>query len=246
MDGIAIKPATELHPDSQSIRSVEAPPVLPNPAEFTGRVPMDARDLALTIMATIAMVFALQWAEKFFIPLLLGIIIAYTLNPLVVWLERVKIPRVVGTIIVMSAVLCGSAFVTISMRDQVQTILDQLPDAASKLTASLRSMRGGRPSTMQKVQAAAQEIDKATSQAADTHSTAPKQSATHVIIDEPAFKLGDYLRAGSLGMFGFISQATMVLLLVFYLLLGGDSFKRKLLRVTGYSLSEKKFTFLLM
>ena len=242
MNGIVINPAGEMNPDSQNITSVEAPPALRDPAQLTDRVPMDVRDLALTIVATIAVIFALQWAEKFFIPLLLGIIIAYTLNPLVVWLERVKIPRVVGTIIVMSAVLCGSAFVTISMRDQVQTILDQLPEAASKLAVSIRNMRGGRPSTIQKVQAAAQEIDKATSQAVDIPSTAPKQSATHVIIDQPAFKLGDYLKAGSLGMFGFISQATMVLLLVFFLLLAGDSFKRKLVRVTGPSLSDKKIT----
>ena len=102
MDGIVINPAAEMNPDSQNITSVEAPPVLPDPTQLTDRVPMGARDLALTIVATIAVIFALQWAEKFFIPLLLGIIIAYTLNPLVVWLERVKIPRVVGTIIVMS------------------------------------------------------------------------------------------------------------------------------------------------
>jgi predicted PurR-regulated permease PerM len=142
---------------------------------------------------------------------------------------------------VMLAVLCGSAFVTISMRDQVQTILDQLPEAASKLAISLRSIRGGQPTTMQKVQAAAQEIDKATSQAADVPSTS-KQPATLVIIDQPTFKLGDYLKAGSMGVFGFISQATMVLLLVFFLLLSGDSFKRKLVRVTGPSLSNKKIT----
>ncbi|MEO6306578.1 MAG: AI-2E family transporter [Nitrospiraceae bacterium] len=214
---------------------------LPDPAPLTDRVPMSAQNLALTIVTIIAVVFALQWAEKFFIPLLLGIIIAYTLNPLVVWLEQVKIPRVVGTIIVMLAVLCGSAFVTISMRDQVQTILDQLPEAASKLAVSLRNVRGGQPSTMQKVQSAAQEIDKATSQAADTHSTS-KQPATHVIIDQPTFKLGDYLKAGSMGVFGFISQATMVLILVFFLLLAGDSFKRKLVRLTGPSLSDKKIT----
>ena len=187
------------------------------------------------------MVFALQWAEKFFIPLLLGIIIAYTLNPLVVWLERIKIPRVVGTSIVMLAVLCGSAFVTISLRGQIQTILDQLPEAASKLSVALLNMREGQPSTMQKVQAAAREIDKATSQAADIHST-PKQPATHIVIDQPAFKLGDFLREGSMGLFGFIAQSAMVIILVFFLLLAGDTFKRKLVRLTGPSLSDKKIT----
>ncbi|TKS64545.1 MAG: AI-2E family transporter [Nitrospira sp.] len=248
MDGIAVNPAANVSPEPQSMSagSVEAcPPIesisLPDPAHLTDRVSIDMRGLALAIVTTVVVVFALQWAEKFFIPLVLGIIIAYTLNPLVVWLERIKIPRVVGTSIVMLVVLGGSAFVTISLRGQIQTILDQLPAAASKLSVTLRSMREGQPNTMQKVQAAAHELDKATSQAADIHSE-PKQPATHIVIDQPTFKLGDFLMAGSMGMFGFISQSAMVVILVFFLLLAGDTFKRKLVRLTGPSLSDKKIT----
>ena len=248
MDGIAVKPAADVNPEPQSMpaSSVEAcppteRPLLPDPAHLTDRVSIDVRSLALAIVTAVVVVFALQWAEKFFIPLLLGIIIAYTLNPLVVWLERIKIPRVVGTSIVMLVVLGGSAYVTISLRGQIQTILDQLPAAASKLSVTLRSMREGQPNTMQKVQAAARELDKATSQAADIHSE-PKQPATHIVIDQPTFKLGDFLMAGSMGMFGFISQSAMVVILVFFLLLAGDTFKRKLVRLTGPSLSDKKIT----
>ena len=248
MDDIAVKSAADVNREPQSMpaSSVEAcPPMerpsLPDPAHLTDRVSIDVRGLALAIVTTVVVVFALQWAEKFFIPLLLGIIIAYTLNPLVVWLGRMKIPRVVGTSIVMLVVLGGSAFVTISLRGQIQTILDQLPAAASKLSVALRNMREGQPNTMQKVQAAAREIDKATSQAADIHST-PKQPATHIVIDQPTFKLGDYLMAGSMGVFGFISQSAMVVILVFFLLLAGDTFKRKLVSLTGPSLSDKKIT----
>jgi len=248
MDGIAVNPVADANPEPQSMPagSVEAcPPIesisLPDPVHLTDRVSIDMRSMALAIVTTVVVVFALQWAEKFFIPLVLGIIIAYTLNPLVMWLERIKIPRVVGTSLVMLAVLGGSAFVTISLRGQIQTILDQLPVAAGKLSVALRSMREGQPNTMQNVQAAAREIDKATSQAADVHSE-PKPPATHIVIDQPTFKLGDFLMAGSMGMFGFISQSAMVVILVFFLLLAGDTFKRKLVRLTGTSLSDKKIT----
>ena len=248
MNGIAVNPAADANPEPQSLPdgSVGAcTPIestsLPDTAHLIDRVSIDVRGLALAIVTTVVVIFALQWAEKFFIPLLLGIIIAYTLNPLVVWLERIRIPRVVGTSLVMLAVIGGSAFVAISLRGQIQTILDQLPVAAGKLSVTLRSMREGQPNTMQNVQAAARELDKATSQAGDTHST-PKQSATHIVIDQPTFKLGDFLMAGSMGMFGFISQAITVLILVFFLLLAGDTFKRKLVRLTGPSLSDKKIT----
>ena len=58
----------------------------------TVRMPADARGLALAILATVAVVFALEWAQSFVVSLLLGILFAYTLNPLVVWLERIRIP----------------------------------------------------------------------------------------------------------------------------------------------------------
>ncbi len=242
MNGITVNPEPRSMPASSAgeYPAIERTP-LPDPAHLSDRVSIDMQGLALAIVTTVVVVFALQWAEKFFIPLLLGIIIAYTLNPLVVWLERIKIPRVVGTSIVMLVVLCGGAFVTTPLRGQIQTILDQLPAAASKLSAALLSMREGQPNTMQKVQAAARELDKATSQAADIHSE-PKPPATHIVIDQPTFKLGDFLMAGSMGMFGFISQAAMVVILVFFLLLAGDTFKRKLVRLTGPSLSNKKIT----
>lgn len=209
---------------------------LPDPAHPTARVSIDVRGLAMTLVTAVVVAFALQWAEKFFVPLLLGIFIAYTLHPLVAWLERIKIPRMVGASMVMLSVLCGSALLTIPLRDQIESILDQVPAAASKLSSTLRSLARGRANTVQKVQAAAREIEQATSQATD------KQAATHIVIDQPKLKLGDLLMAGSMGALGFISEAMMVLILVFFLLLSGDTFKPKLVRLAGPSLSDKKIT----
>ena len=47
------------------------------------RMQVNARGLALGILAALATVFALSWAQSFAIPLLLGIVISYTVNPLV-------------------------------------------------------------------------------------------------------------------------------------------------------------------
>ncbi|MDP1770032.1 MAG: AI-2E family transporter [Nitrospirota bacterium] len=232
MNALDVNAATDVTPEPQP---------LPDPAHLTTRVSLNVRGLALTIVTAVVVVFALQWAEKFFVPLLLGIFIAYTLNPLVVWLERIKIPRMLGTSLVMLTILCGSAFVAFSLRDQAQTILDQLPVAASKLSTALLPKRGGQPNTMQNVQAAAREFDNATSQAGDIHSS-PKQAATHLVIDQPVFKLGDFLKAGSMKLVTFIGQSTMVLILVFFLLLADDTFKHKLVHLVGPSLSDKKIT----
>ena len=123
----------------------------------------------------------------------------------------------------------------------MQRILDQVPEAVSSLSAGLASLRNGQSSTMQKVQTAANEIEKATSQATGTAST-PRQPATRVVIDPPDFKLGSFLWAGSTGVAGMIGQAAMVLFLTFFLLLSGDTYKRKLVRLAGPSLSNRKIT----
>ena len=207
----------------------------------TIHVPVDARGLALGILATVALLFALDWMQKFFVPLLLGVLLAYTLNPLVVWLERIKIPRALGTGMVMLGVVCALVLGTYALRGQMQTILAQLPEAASKLSAGFANMRDDPSGNMQKMQTAVGAVEKATSQMAGIP-PGPKQRITHVVIDSPGFKLGNFMWAGSMGALGFIGQAAMVIFLAFFLLIGGDTFKRKLVRLTGPSMSRKKIT----
>jgi predicted PurR-regulated permease PerM len=205
------------------------------------RMPVDARGLALGVLAVLASVFVLSWAQGFLVPLLLGIIVAYTLNPLVTWLEAIRIPRVIGTVIVMASVIGALVLGTYSLRGQMQTIIEQLPVAATKFATGLARMQIGQVGNIQKMQSAATEVEKATTQAAGG-SAAPRQPATHVIVDRPTFKLSNFLWESSMGALGAMGQAAMVVFLVFFLLLGGDTFKRKLVRLTGPSLSKRKIT----
>jgi predicted PurR-regulated permease PerM len=204
-------------------------------------VPVDARGLALGILATVSLVFALDWTQTFLVPLLLGILFAYTLSPLVAGLQRIRIPRVLATGMVMATVICTVVLGAYSLRGQMQTILTQLPEATSKLSGGIASMRDDPGGNMQKVQSAVGEIEKATSQATSV-SPDLNQRPVHVVIDTPGFKLGDFMWAQSLGALGFVGQAAMVMFLVFFLLAGGDTFKRKLVRITGPSLSKRKIT----
>jgi predicted PurR-regulated permease PerM len=199
------------------------------------------RGVAQGILALLASVFALWWAQSFVVPLLLGIVISYTLNPLVAWLEAIKIPRVVGTVIVMTSVVGALVLGAYSLRGQMQTIIEQLPEAATKFATGLARVRISQTGNLEKMQNAATQVEKATSQAAEG-SVAPPQPATHVIVDQPTFRLGNFLWQSSMGALGAMGQAAMVVFLVFFLLLGGDTFKRKLVRLTGPSLSRRKIT----
>jgi len=200
---------------------------------------IEVHGLALRIIATVALIYALNWAQSFVISLLLGILLAYTLNPPVEWLRKIRIPRAVGATAIMAIVIWGILFGAYSLSGQIQSIIAQLPEAASKLSAELLRMQKGPLNNIQKMQNAATAVEKATSTVAGT---LPAQRTTHVVIDSGPFKVGNFLWASSKGVLVFIGQALMVIFLAYFLLLSGDSFKRKLVRLAGPTLSRKKIT----
>ena len=199
------------------------------------RFPVDARGVALTLLALIAVVFALSAAHAFFIPLLFGIFIAYTLNPVVVWLECLRIPRLAGTSLLIAAIICGAAVTASNLRDEFNAIVLNLPAATQKLSRAVRTLERGRHNTLQQMQAAANEIERATSQA--TGMRPPPHPPSQLMIN-----VSQWLLVGSVGVVTLLAQATMVAFLVFFFLLSGDTFKRKLVKISGRSLSSRKIT----
>ncbi|NVM79242.1 putative PurR-regulated permease PerM [Duganella sp. SG902] len=198
-----------------------------------------ARGLALGVIATVAFLYALQWSRNFLVPLVLGILITYTLSPLVCWLERLRIPRLVGATLVTAAILGGSALVIDKVQGEFQSIVDELPTAGHKLSRLLSErLHSGGPSALQRIQDVAAELQQATAGAQE------RRAARRATPSPPseAFPVMNWIWAGSMGVVGFLSQATMVIFLVFFLLLSGDTFKRKLVKLTGPSLTKKRIT----
>lgn len=211
------------------------------------RVPLhvNARGMALGILATIAFVFALQWAQKFFVPLLLGILLAYTINPVVLWLERWRIPRVIGATLVTVAIVSALGGTVYRLQGEFFNIIDELPTLTSKVTRIFTNTSGQR-STLQQMQAAAAEIERAASHVGDAVGASskrlPPKPAPEASGASSPIRIMDWVLAGSVGLATFLSQTTMVVFLVYFLLLAGDTFKRKMVKLTGPSLSQKKVT----
>jgi predicted PurR-regulated permease PerM len=225
---------------------VEAPPA-PSPVDTPDtdpRPPVDVRNLALAVIAILALMFALQWGRTFFVSLLLGILIAYALNPVVVRMERIRIPRWAAATLVMLALSFAGMMGASMLGGQIRAVLEQLPEAAKKVSAKVASMRDGEPGTLEKVQTAAREIEKATNQA--TGAPAPTRQAAAVVVEPQGFRVSSFLWANSLAVASFAGHAVMVMFLAFFLLLSGDAFKRKLVRLAGPSLSRRRITLQVM
>ena len=78
------------------------------------------------------------------IPLVLGALLFYALDPAVDRLQQMRVPRVVGAALMLAIVLGGCGALAYSLQGQALTVIDQLPTGARKLAASLRRAPRGR------------------------------------------------------------------------------------------------------
>jgi predicted PurR-regulated permease PerM len=95
--------------------------------------------------------------------------------------------------------------------------------------------------TMENVQKTATQLEQTASETGTPAPAAPR-GVTRVQIEKPKLNVKEYLWMGTMGAVGFAGQLTMVLFLAYFMLVSGDTFRRKLVKITGPTLSKKKIT----
>jgi len=199
--------------------------------------------IGLTFMASVALVFLLQWAEPVLVPVVLGVLIAYALEPLVtLFAKRLKIPRSVGAAIALALLVGTLGAGVYSLSGQALQIVRQIPEAASRIRDRVqnRSVKSG---ALGEVQKAASELQKTAEVASAQSEPAQGQAGVQKVqIVEPAFDAKSYLYWGGVNLIAGAGQAAVVLFLVYFFLVTGDLYKRKFVKITGPALWQKKLT----
>jgi predicted PurR-regulated permease PerM len=166
-----------------------------------------------------------------------ALVIAYTLRPLVTLLERrVRLPRWIGALAVLGAVIGALGTLTSGLRDDFASVLDELPDNARRIRMAVQRAQDGGGGSLQQVQKAAKEIEKAAAAATGT------PAAATAAVAPPAAQTQSLLVGASSKALLVGSQILVSILLAFFLLAAGDTFRRKLLRLVGPSLAQKRIT----
>ena len=211
-----------------------APKNILEKAELTLRKPRRRRERvsrSLTILATLAVVAALYLARAFVVPLLIGVLLSYTLRPIVSALHRLRIPQPIGAALVLLLLTGGSVAIAYSLADDAVVMIEKLPDAARRLRLSLSSSKTDAPTALQNVQEAASELQRVASDA----SSRPGSRSTLVAPGESGSWLRNYALAQSALLLATAAQAPIVFLLAYFLLASGDHFRRKLAQFVGPS-----------
>jgi predicted PurR-regulated permease PerM len=202
-------------------------------------MPVNVRNLSLVVLVGFASLFVLQSAKAVFIPLMLGLIFSYALSPVVNWAEARGVPRWLGAAVLLLMILSALGSTGYALRVQAVTMVESLPAAAQKFGRTIKlnnSVSGG---TLETVQKAATQIEQA---AKEGNPTASNRGATRVVIESSSFNIRDYLWTGTLGLIALIGQFTAVVFLTYFLVVSGDTFRRKLIKLAGPRLSSKKIT----
>ena len=231
-------PADVLASDGTS--HTDFPESLQEPPGTAPSVPVHVRNVALVVLAVIACIGVLHWAASVIVPLLLGIVFSYALTPVVNRLASWRLPRPLAAAVLMVTILGGTGALAWTLSDDAMLLVQSLPEAAQKLRRGIERTRGqSSGGTIEKVQQAAAEIERAT----ETNAAVPApRGVTKVQIEKPKFEVSDYLWTGTLGLAAVVAQAVVVVFITFFLLASGDTFRRKMVRIAGPDFGTRRIT----
>jgi predicted PurR-regulated permease PerM len=194
---------------------------------------------AYTLLIVGIVILLLQFMQPVLIPLVLGALLFYALDPSVDWFERHHLPRAIGAALMLLIVLSACGALAYSLQGQALTVIDELPTGARKLAASLRRTPGTAPAALEKVQQAAEAL-----QSADKPIPPPK-GVLRVQVQEGGFSASSFVWSSSINLMSALNQVVMVVFLTYFMLLSDQLFKRKLVEIVG-TVSQKKTTVLVL
>ena len=238
--GPVVEAAPKLSPEPAHATPSELPaPSAPEP--FLLHMPVSIRSLSLVVLAVFAGLFVLHWAKAVFIPLMLGLMSSYALSPLVNWLEGKRVPRWLGAAVLLLGILGAAGGTSYALTDEALKLVESLPAAAQKFRQTIKSRRDNSASTLETVQKAATQIEQA-AQEGSPPPAATSRGAIRVVVEPSRFNIKDYLWTGTLGLVALVGQFTVIVFLTYFLMVSGNTFRRKLIKLAGTSLSSKKIT----
>ena len=210
----------------------EAPPVII-------QMPVDVRNLAITVIAVMGVVLVLQMMQSVLIPIVLAVLISFTLSPIVKSLAKLHVPRVIGAFLAVVLLIGTFAFGVWAFSDDAMAVVRDVPTTARRVAAQIRANRNNpSDSALQQMQEAAKEIDKAV-----VEGTAPPPSKVQQVeVVDRGFRASDYLWMGGQSLLGLGGQFAVILFLVYFLLVTDDLYKRKFVKIAGPTLTKKKIT----
>jgi predicted PurR-regulated permease PerM len=199
---------------------------------------VNIRSMALIILTSIVTVYFIDWAQSVLLPLVVAVLISYSLDPVVSLFDRIRIPRPLSAALILTVLIGAIAAGSIPLKQEAMAILDKIPMAIQEFQRK-EANAPKEEGIMEKAQNAAKEIEDSTKE--DQEKQTPEEAgATSVrLIDKP-MDVQAYVINSSPAALVLITQFFSVLLLVYFLLSVGSLYRRKVVRLSGPSFARMR------
>jgi predicted PurR-regulated permease PerM len=174
----------------------------------------DARHVALVGLFLLAIFYTLHLAQALFLPIVLAILLDFLLSPLVRALRKLGLPEPAGAGIVMLGLVATLFLGLYYLSGPAARYISLAPQSIERVRQKMESMRG----SVEQVTEAAEQVERV--------AEGGEAEATQVEIKGPSLT-----RQFFGGTTAFLSAATVVVFLTYFLLAVGDLFLQKLVGV---------------
>jgi len=198
----------------------------------------------MTALAIVLVVAVLYFGRDIFVPVALAILLSFLLSPLVVWLERMKLPRAVAVLIVVTVSASAVGVAGYIIGRQFVDVVNQLPSYEGELHRKLSSLRS-HGHFFQKLEKEAKNISAAatsqpaTAQAARDGDPAPERSfhtvdnpmPVQIIQHASPFELlGTYASS----LLSPLATTVLVVVFVIFMLYTREDLRDRVIRLVGF------------
>jgi predicted PurR-regulated permease PerM len=194
------------------------------------------------IVTAIFVIATLYLARVVFIPLALALLLTILLTPIVVLLERIKLPRIIAIVVVVAFLFTLVGLLGWKASQQFVDLTDQLPIYKTTLEEKIHAIKSSQPSGLNKASDAMKELEKeiiATTPgsplAAGTRKPVPgssKSKPMEVEVVPPSNPLESVET-----MLGPLATAGVVIIFTVFMLVGREDLRNRFLRLVGGRLS---------
>lgn len=198
--------------------------------------------VAVSVLATLAVIVALWWSRSFMIPLTAGLMLALLVLPLTALFERWVRSRIAATLLTLVLVMAALGLAAAAFGDQLGRVAGRVPDMISLVAQQVSDTEPGADSVLQRARVAFRELDRAaerlagakpTIQSARAKAAAAKQAdiaASNAAASTPPVSISqtatDALRdsavSGSGALLKLAGDLTIIFFVAFFVLAGGQ------------------------
>ena len=219
------------------------------PSDTAPLPPRPRSSAAASVLATLAVIAALWWGQRFLIPLAAGLMLAMLVMPLTVWIATTLHSRAAATVLTLALVLGALAAGAMAFGGQLVRVAERVPEMISMAAYQLAERDPGAESVLTRARIALQQLDRAADRMVTPQPTvrpgrravaAPAAVAASAVAPNNSITAGaaEALRetavTGSSVLIGFAGNLSIIFFIAFFVLIGGKPLTERFLGLWIY------------